>query len=153
MESTAKLFPARLDRSPGLKSMETTTHDSIPPKRTYMNAISGIKGSNSVARREKVIAMITKHNGMSAVIFDAEDYYADKDVNDHIKYFKFLNFWAEQDGFYKLVRQMWSADQQNSFWIVHQKLEKLKFGDIFTKVQQLEDKLDQYEIAWMMPLD
>ncbi|KAM3216392.1 hypothetical protein P3L10_025833 [Capsicum annuum] len=88
---------------------------------------------------------------------------ADKDVNDHIKYFKFLNFWAEQDGFYKLVRQMWSADQQNSFWIVHQKLEKLskelsewsrnKFGDIFSKVQQLEDKLDQYEIAWMMPLD
>ncbi|PHT51574.1 hypothetical protein CQW23_06036 [Capsicum baccatum] len=45
----------------------------------------------------------------------------------------------------------------------HQKLDKLskelsewsrnKFGDIFTKVQQLEDKLDQYEIAWMMSLD
>lgn len=48
---------------------------------------------------------------------------ADKDVNDHIKYFKFLNFWAEPDGFYELVRQMWSEEiSRNSFWIVHKKL-------------------------------
>ncbi|KAK6791450.1 hypothetical protein RDI58_010531 [Solanum bulbocastanum] len=70
---------------------------------------------------------------------------------DHIKYFKFLNCWAEQPSFTETVDRCWDRPAEgNPMWIFHQKLKRLsstlsvwskqKFGDIYAKIKEFEEK-------------
>ncbi|KAK4707367.1 hypothetical protein R3W88_033056 [Solanum pinnatisectum] len=70
---------------------------------------------------------------------------------DHIKYFKFLNYWAEQPSFAETIARCWDRPVKgNPMWIFHQKLKRLsstlsvwskqQFGDIYAKVKEFEEK-------------
>ncbi|XP_049348971.1 uncharacterized protein LOC125813526 [Solanum verrucosum] len=71
---------------------------------------------------------------------------------EHIKYFKFLNCWADQPKFLDIVRTCWERTVEgNNMWKFHQKLKRLsntlshwsrkEFGDIFNKVKEYEEKV------------
>ncbi|KAH0772311.1 hypothetical protein KY290_016292 [Solanum tuberosum] len=75
---------------------------------------------------------------------------------DHIKYFKFLNCWADQPKFLDIVKACWERTVEgNSMWRFHQKLKRLsttlsnwsrkEFGDIFTKVREYEERVRSAE--------
>ncbi|KAG5598514.1 hypothetical protein H5410_029884 [Solanum commersonii] len=53
---------------------------------------------------------------------------------DHIKYFKFLNCWANQPNFLGTVKACWERDLEGN--------SMEEFGDIFTKVKEYEDKIN-----------
>ncbi|WMV13571.1 hypothetical protein MTR67_006956 [Solanum verrucosum] len=70
---------------------------------------------------------------------------------EHIKYFKFLNCWADHNKFLDIVKTCWERNVEgNNMWKFHQKLKRLsntlsswsrkEFGDIFGKVREYEEK-------------
>ncbi|KAG5598988.1 hypothetical protein H5410_030358 [Solanum commersonii] len=75
---------------------------------------------------------------------------------DHIKYFKFLNCWADQPQFLDIVKTCWERTVEgNSMWRFHQKLKRLsntltigsvwELGDIFIKVREYEERVRTVE--------
>ncbi|XP_059311979.1 uncharacterized protein LOC132063452 [Lycium ferocissimum] len=70
------------------------------------------------------------------------------------KYFKFLNFWTDQDDFLETVKNSWQIEVRgNPMWIMQQKLKRLSnclsqwsknIGNVFDKVKDLEE-----QILWM----
>ncbi|KAH0684447.1 hypothetical protein KY289_022199 [Solanum tuberosum] len=73
-------------------------------------------------------------------------------VDDHIKYFKFLNCWTDQPNFIDTVKTCWERPiEGNNMWRFHQKLKRLsntlsswsrrEFGDIFSKVKEYEERV------------
>ncbi|XP_075083327.1 uncharacterized protein LOC107778219 [Nicotiana tabacum] len=76
-----------------------------------------------------------------------------------IKYFKFLNFWTEQNDFQKIVQDSWDEEVTNNpMWIMQQKLKRLAsslnywsrntIGNMFDKRKDLEDKVEAMEAAY-----
>ncbi|KAK4706319.1 hypothetical protein R3W88_034128 [Solanum pinnatisectum] len=76
--------------------------------------------------------------------------------NDHIRYFKFLNFWTDHSNFLDIVMACWERNTEgNSMWKFHQKLKRLsntlsswskvEFGDVFSKVKEYEQKVQATE--------
>ncbi|XP_049343830.1 uncharacterized protein LOC125808125 [Solanum verrucosum] len=72
--------------------------------------------------------------------------------DDHIKYFKFLNYCADQPNFLDIVQACWDKELEgNSMWRFHQKIKRLactlsawskgEFGDIFIKVKEYENRV------------
>ncbi|WMV50080.1 hypothetical protein MTR67_043465, partial [Solanum verrucosum] len=70
---------------------------------------------------------------------------------EHTKYFKFVNCWANHPNFFDMVKSCWERKVEgNNMWRFHQKLKRLsntlstwsrgKFGDIFMKVKEYEEK-------------
>ncbi|OIT37275.1 hypothetical protein A4A49_58147, partial [Nicotiana attenuata] len=74
IERTAGLVPARPSQPPDPSGITMNSHEIITPKNNYLSVVAGSQPS-SARQRETVKAEITTHNGMPAVIFDAEDYY------------------------------------------------------------------------------
>ncbi|XP_015161044.1 uncharacterized protein [Solanum tuberosum] len=79
---------------------------------------------------------------------------------DHTKYFKFLNCWADQPNFLDIVQACWDREQEgNSMWKFHQKLKRLartisswskeEFGDIFIKVKEYENRVKMAEESFI----
>ncbi|XP_015159877.1 uncharacterized protein [Solanum tuberosum] len=79
---------------------------------------------------------------------------------EHIKYFKFLNCWADQPNFLNIVQACWDREQEgNSMWKFHQKLKRLactlskwskgEFGDIFAKVKEYENRVKNAEESFI----
>ncbi|KAG5580314.1 hypothetical protein H5410_050941 [Solanum commersonii] len=77
-------------------------------------------------------------------------------TEDHIKYFKFLNFWADQPSFLTTVTDCWSRHiDGNPMWVFHQKLKrvastlstwsKTQFGDVYATVRDYEDRVKSAE--------
>ncbi|KAG5585870.1 hypothetical protein H5410_046304 [Solanum commersonii] len=71
---------------------------------------------------------------------------------EHTKYFKFLNCWAEHPNFLDMVKSCWEREVEgNSMWRFHQKLKRLsntlttwsrrEFGDILMKVREYKEKV------------
>ncbi|XP_049348952.1 uncharacterized protein LOC125813502 [Solanum verrucosum] len=71
---------------------------------------------------------------------------------EHIRYFKFLNCWADQPKFLDIVKACWDRTVEgNNMWRFHQKLKRLsktlsswsrgEFGDIFIRVKEYEEKV------------
>ncbi|XP_049391547.1 uncharacterized protein LOC125855953 [Solanum stenotomum] len=71
---------------------------------------------------------------------------------NHIKYFTFLNFWADQPSFLSTVTDCWNMQiEGNPMWIFHQKIKRvastlsiwsrMQFGDVFATVRDYEDKV------------
>ena len=67
-----------------------------------------------------------------------------------IKYFKFLNYWTENDHFLSTVNNCWNRHVKGEpMWILHTKLKRLtktlrdwskkEYGDVFEKVRQYEE--------------
>ncbi|XP_009623225.2 uncharacterized protein [Nicotiana tomentosiformis] len=80
------------------------------------------------------------------------------------KYFKFLNCWVENECFIPLVHEVWNQEVRgNAMWIFHQKLKAVsnalskwsrqKYGDIFHKAKEYEEKVKQAEIIWAQTND
>ncbi|XP_075087694.1 uncharacterized protein LOC142169691 [Nicotiana tabacum] len=76
------------------------------------------------------------------------------------KYFKFLNFWTENESFKPLVHQIWSTYIVGSaMWIFHQKLKttsralsvwsREQYGDIFQLPKEFEQKVREAEEKWL----
>jgi len=74
----------------------------------------------------------------------------------HIKYFKFLHYWVENDTFMKTVQQCWTKEiSGNPMRKFHQKLKRVsatlsiwskqEYGDIFAKVREFEDNIRKSE--------
>ncbi|WMV30181.1 hypothetical protein MTR67_023566 [Solanum verrucosum] len=74
----------------------------------------------------------------------------------HIKYFKFLHYWVENDTFMKTVHQCWTKEVSgNPMRKFHQKLKRVsatlsiwskqEYGDIFAKVREFEDDIRKSE--------
>lgn len=61
------------------------THESIPPKSNYMQAVAGSQ-IDLGRKRESVKVEITNHPGMPAIIFEAEDYYGIWPVQIHYQW-------------------------------------------------------------------
>ncbi|XP_060212097.1 uncharacterized protein LOC132639674 [Lycium barbarum] len=87
-----------------------------------------------------------------------------KEDNNFVKYFRFLNLWVDQAGFYDLVKLHWNSEiTGNIFWVVHQKLKlvskalsewsRSQVGDIFLKLQLMEENASHCEETWMNSLD
>ncbi|XP_015170975.1 uncharacterized protein [Solanum tuberosum] len=82
-------------------------------------------------------------------------------VNEnHIKYFKFLHFWVDNETILKTVQQCWEKGVTgNPMWKLHQKLKrvtttlsnwsKLEYGDIFRKVKEFEETIRNSEAELM----
>ncbi|KAH0684405.1 hypothetical protein KY285_021907 [Solanum tuberosum] len=80
---------------------------------------------------------------------------------DHIKYFKFLNCWADQPNFLDIIQACWADKEQegNNMWKFHQKLKILacilstwskgEFGDIFIKVKEYENRVKIVEESFI----
>ncbi|OIT20671.1 hypothetical protein A4A49_38227 [Nicotiana attenuata] len=73
-------------------------------------------------------------------------------IHNPIKYFKFLNFWAEEDGFMNVVEQAWNEEVHGSpLWRFHLKLKntcrklsewsKISVGNIFDITKALENRV------------
>ncbi|KAM3322288.1 hypothetical protein P3S67_003439 [Capsicum chacoense] len=73
-----------------------------------------------------------------------------------IKYFKFLNFWVDEDDFINIIKEQWQNNiAGNIFWRIQQKLKrtskalcewsKSKNGDIFEQVTIMEDQVKVLE--------
>lgn len=69
-----------------------------------------------------------------------------------VKYFKFLNFWTESEGFLSIVEGIWSMEVRgNSLWKLQQKLKavskgltswsKESVGNVFQNVKKLEEDI------------
>nr|XP_009595999.1 uncharacterized protein LOC104091923 [Nicotiana tomentosiformis] len=75
------------------------------------------------------------------------------------KYFRFLNCWVKNKSFMPLVQEVWNGPINGSaMWIFHQKLKALssalskwsrqKYGDIFQKPKEFEQKVKEAEEIW-----
>lgn len=75
---------------------------------------------------------------------------------NNIKYFRFLNFWTNQLGFFDIVKETWSIHiQGNSMWRLQSKLKLLakrlskwsreEIGDIYEQVSKWKDKVQELE--------
>ncbi|XP_060195386.1 uncharacterized protein LOC132624660 [Lycium barbarum] len=75
------------------------------------------------------------------------------------KYFKFLNFWTEQDDFMDMVKNSWHSDVRgNPMWILQQKLKRLSnclshwsknsICNVFEKVKELEEQVEKAEARY-----
>ncbi|XP_069143473.1 uncharacterized protein [Solanum lycopersicum] len=85
-----------------------------------------------------------------------------RDINANIiRYFKFLNYWADSDTFLASVEKCWKRKVVgNPMWIFHAKLKRLtktlrewskqEYGDIFEKVKQYEDEVKKAEQDMIM---
>ncbi|XP_019227829.1 PREDICTED: uncharacterized protein LOC109209105 [Nicotiana attenuata] len=73
-----------------------------------------------------------------------------------IKYFRFLDFWTNENGFKEVVKQAWDIEVHGSpMWKFHLKLKntcrclshwsKTSIGNIFDNVKDLEKKMDDLE--------
>jgi len=71
---------------------------------------------------------------------------------NYIKYFRFLNCWADQPTFLDTVTDCWDRHMEGDpMWIFHQKMKrvaatlsswfKMQFGDIYAKVKDYEEKV------------
>ncbi|KAH0692608.1 hypothetical protein KY285_019705 [Solanum tuberosum] len=78
-----------------------------------------------------------------------------------VKPFKFLNFWIKHSSFKKIVEDSWTTQATGSpFSILHMKMKRLKvvltqwskatFGNIFQKIDTLEDVIKEKEIQLEM---
>ncbi|XP_059289204.1 uncharacterized protein LOC132042695 [Lycium ferocissimum] len=78
------------------------------------------------------------------------------DMNEGIKYFRFLNFWSDQPGFYDIVKKEWEIHiKGNPMWILQQKLKNLGrqlsiwskevIGDVFQKMVEWEETVQRLE--------
>ncbi|XP_055826454.1 uncharacterized protein LOC129894869 [Solanum dulcamara] len=76
--------------------------------------------------------------------------------NNHIKYFKFLQYWVENKTFLDTVKTCWKRPiEGNPMRIFHLKLKRLantlsnwsrqQYGDIYTTVKDFEEKIKQAE--------
>ncbi|XP_060188598.1 uncharacterized protein LOC132617573 [Lycium barbarum] len=83
-----------------------------------------------------------------------------EDNRQVIKYFKFLNFWTEQEDFLPLVKNVWDTEVYgNPMWRLQQKLKFLakelskwsrhSIGDVFEKVKELEKQVSEAETAYL----
>ncbi|KAK4707382.1 hypothetical protein R3W88_033071 [Solanum pinnatisectum] len=82
-----------------------------------------------------------------------------KDTNeDPVKYFKFLNCWADHPNFLETAQACWEMEiEGHSMWKFHQKLKilagtlsawsKREFGDTFMQSREYEDKVKIAEEA------
>ncbi|XP_009614640.1 uncharacterized protein [Nicotiana tomentosiformis] len=72
------------------------------------------------------------------------------------KYFKFLDFWTEQDDFLKVVEQAWQIQVEGGpMWKFHLKLKNVckslsswsrnTIGNIFDKIKELQNRLAELE--------
>ncbi|KAK4707386.1 hypothetical protein R3W88_033075 [Solanum pinnatisectum] len=72
--------------------------------------------------------------------------------HDYIKYFRFLNYWADQPSFTDTVTRCWERPIEGQpIWIFHQKMKRLastlstwskeQFGDIYAKVKDFEERV------------
>ncbi|XP_019242274.1 PREDICTED: uncharacterized protein LOC109222363 [Nicotiana attenuata] len=60
-----------------------------------------------------------------------------------IKYFRFLDFWINENGFKEVVKQAWDIEVHGSpMWKFHL---KTSIGNIFDNVRELEKKMDDLE--------
>nr|XP_016484268.1 PREDICTED: uncharacterized protein LOC107804843 [Nicotiana tabacum] len=75
---------------------------------------------------------------------------------EHVKYFRFQNFWTEEEGFNVVVEQAWGIKVQGSpMWRFHLKLKntckklsewsKSSIGNIFDKIKELEGRVADLE--------
>ncbi|WMV13660.1 hypothetical protein MTR67_007045, partial [Solanum verrucosum] len=74
-------------------------------------------------------------------------------AENHIKYFKFLNFWADQPSFLTAITDCWNRKiKGNPMWIFHQRMKrvaastlstwsKMQFGDIYATVRDYEERV------------
>lgn len=73
-----------------------------------------------------------------------------------MKYFKFLDFWTDHEGFMQVVEDAWQIlVEGNSMWKFHFKLKKVckklsywskhTIGNIFDKTKELESRLQELE--------
>ncbi|KAK4737426.1 hypothetical protein R3W88_001123 [Solanum pinnatisectum] len=73
-------------------------------------------------------------------------------VDTHIKYFRFVNCWTDQPSFEESMASLWNRQiEGNPMWTFHQKMKRLaatlsvwskeKFGDIFAKVRDFEERV------------
>ncbi|WMV30203.1 hypothetical protein MTR67_023588 [Solanum verrucosum] len=71
---------------------------------------------------------------------------------NHIKYFRFLNCWADQPAFVETVTNCWNRPiEGHPMWTFHQKMKrlastlsawsKMQFGDIYAKVKDYEERV------------
>ncbi|WMV13667.1 hypothetical protein MTR67_007052 [Solanum verrucosum] len=71
---------------------------------------------------------------------------------NHTKYFRFLNCWADQPAFIETVTNCWSRPiEGHPMWTFHQKMKrlastlsawsKMQFGDIYAKVRDYEERV------------
>ncbi|XP_060202677.1 uncharacterized protein LOC132631093 [Lycium barbarum] len=83
---------------------------------------------------------------------------------NHIKYFRFLNFWVDQDDFLEVVKSNWiNHTEGNVMWNIQQKMKNTSkalsnwsrnnIGDIFLKEQQMGDLINQYEESYLQTLN
>lgn len=74
------------------------------------------------------------------------------------RYFKFLDFWADNDDFLSVVKDVWEESVEgNPMWVLHQKLKKASkrlsiwsretFGDIYEEPKRLEKLIVDLEEA------
>ncbi|XP_060210954.1 uncharacterized protein LOC132637966 [Lycium barbarum] len=84
------------------------------------------------------------------------DFKPEEDVSI-VPYFKFLNFWVDQDDFLEVVKRNWiSHTTGNIFWTIHQKMKntskalsdwsRSKISNIFEKEKQLGDLEDRMKL-------
>ncbi|KAK4731472.1 hypothetical protein R3W88_024460 [Solanum pinnatisectum] len=75
---------------------------------------------------------------------------------DHIKYFKFLHFWVDNESFMETVQNCWEREVTgNPMWKLHQKMKRLtstlsnwsnrEYGDIYAKVKEFEENIRKAE--------
>nr|XP_004252203.1 uncharacterized protein LOC101264798 [Solanum lycopersicum] len=80
---------------------------------------------------------------------------------DHIKYFRFLNFWVDNPNFMLTVKNCWDRQVEgNAMWKFHQKMKRLaitlsgwsrnEFGDIFQKVRMYEEQVHEAEEKYIL---
>ncbi|XP_049348973.1 uncharacterized protein LOC125813527 [Solanum verrucosum] len=71
---------------------------------------------------------------------------------NHIKYFRFLNCWADQPAFTETVTNCWNRPiEGHPMWTIHQKMKrlsstlsawsKMQFWDIYAKVRDYEERV------------
>ncbi|KAG5615000.1 hypothetical protein H5410_014824 [Solanum commersonii] len=76
--------------------------------------------------------------------------------DNHIKYFRFLNCWADQPSFTETVTNCWKRPiEGNPMWTFHHKMKrlastlsvwsKMQFGDIYAKVKDFEARVKEAE--------
>ncbi|KAK4706685.1 hypothetical protein R3W88_033751 [Solanum pinnatisectum] len=74
----------------------------------------------------------------------------------HIKYFKFLHCWVDNDSFMETVQKCWDREVTGKpMWQLHQKMKRLtstlsnwskrEYGDIYAKVKEFEEVIRKAE--------
>ncbi|KAG5586604.1 hypothetical protein H5410_047038 [Solanum commersonii] len=72
------------------------------------------------------------------------------------RYFRFLNYWADQPSFLDTIKGCWNRSVEGDpMWIFHQKMKRMaatlsswsrmQFGDIYAKVKDYEERVKQAE--------